>query len=126
MMGTLKNTPMRETTQENCLRNPLGCYCELTAGEFARKAHMTVVVYKHPSAVAEFAGFRRVLSVESCRELALLLSEEGPDQAVGLVCENGETSARMAIRISQEGWQVNHLVGGLGQWRVYHQTARAG
>jgi len=100
-----------------------GCFGELSPSEFNHRKDMTVILHRHPHAVGEFTGFRQVLSVQDCQDVEQMC--RGLPSPLGLVCENGQTSARMAIRLSQKGFTVYHLAGGLGEWRVYHQVVKA-
>jgi len=101
----------------------MGCFRELTPAEFDPRKEMLVVVVHHPHALAEFKGFAGVVAVENCQELESYLKSLDAVPPLGLVCADGETSARMAIRLSQQGRTVSHLAGGLAEWRGYSQQA---
>jgi len=102
-------------------RSPgLGCFTELSPQEFATRKDLVVLLIKAPHAAPEFSGFRRVVPVAcSSQELADVLDRRQP---VGLVCEDGTCSGRLAIRLSQEGFTVVHLSGGLREWHYAFRT----
>ncbi len=96
-------------------------YLELTPQEFRARPDLLVVLVHAPQAQQEFAGFRAVLPLPACQLAAAYLREVPRDQPLGVVCPDGEASARLAIRLAREGYTVAHLCGGLQEW---HRSVR--
>ena len=92
-----------------------GSYHELSAHEFAQRTDLRVLVIKAPHAVS-FFHHDQVVAVEDCRAAEDYLRQWDAPQTVGLVCCDGEKSARLAIRLSRQGHTVVHLAGGLMEW----------
>ncbi|MDH4121167.1 MAG: rhodanese-like domain-containing protein [Deltaproteobacteria bacterium] len=104
--------PARQTmTDSPC------CFLELSPNEFNAMKQALVAVFKHAQAVAEFHGFYKVVAVDTCQELEMLLAKEPTGTPVALVCADGEYSARVALRLAQQGRRPIHLSGGLLEWR---------
>ncbi len=101
-----------------------GCFEELSPKEFNRHKEMVVLLMKAPAAAAEFSEFQAVLHIESPRELPARLENLKPGQALGIICPDGDCSGRLAIRLSNLGYPVYHLGGGLREW--YHCFRKAG
>ena len=95
-----------------------GSYQELSPAEFNHRKDLVVVLVRAPHAEQEFQGYRAVILLKDLRELSSCLEKFLPGQAVGIVCPNGDCSGRLAIRLSNLGYPVYHLGGGLLEW--YH------
>ena len=100
-----------------CCGQPSGSYHELSPHEFHARKDLGVVVLKASAAAGEFADFRAVYSLAGSNEIEAVLADWPRNLAIGIVCQNGECSGRLAIRLSKRGYQVYHLAGGLREWR---------
>jgi hypothetical protein len=98
--------------------SPCGSYEELSPREFSHHKELVVVLMKSPHALSEFEGFRAVIPVGGAQSLPAQLAGLEPGQALGIVCPDGDCSGRLAIRLSNLGYPVYHLGGGLREW--YH------
>ena len=96
----------------------MACFKELTPREFNRHKEMVVVLVRAEHARNEFDAFRDLIVISETRELDAYLDRLEAGQPIGLVCPNGECSGRMALRLSNKGFPVFHLGGGLQEW--YH------
>jgi rhodanese-related sulfurtransferase len=112
---------MTAGAQTSYSRSP-GCFSELSPREFAQRKDLVVLLVKAPEAAAEFAGFRKVIAIPCTHELGDALAGIGPEQPIGLVCPDGDCTGRLAIRLSEDGYSVVHLSGGLQEW---HHTFRS-
>ncbi len=100
-----------------CGPNPPGGFRELSPHEFEREKEMTVIILKDESARDEFKGFQGVYVLPSSRGIEDFLSRNATARVIGLVCPDGDCSGRLATRISRMGYDINHLSGGLREWR---------
>ncbi len=100
-----------------CGPNPPGGFRELSPHEFEQEKDMTVVILKDVSAREEFKGFQAVHVLPSSQGIEEFLSRNTTGQVIGLVCPDGDCSSRLATRISRLGYHINHLSGGLREWR---------
>lgn len=100
-----------------CGPNPPGGFRELSPHEFEREKEMTVIILKDESARDEFKGFQGVHVLPSSHGIEDFLSRTATARVIGLVCPDGDCSGRLATRISRLGYDINHLSGGLREWR---------
>jgi rhodanese-related sulfurtransferase len=111
--------PAPELTAPNrglCGSGAPGSYRELTPHEFHARRELGVVLLKVP-ADQDFATFRQVFPLGSSAEIESVLADWPCERPLGLVCETGECSSRLAIRLSKRGYTVFHLAGGLREWQ---------
>lgn len=97
---------------------PCGSYEELSPCEFNRRKELVVLLMKSPHALTAFEGFRQVIPIPNGQSASEHLAALDPGQALGIVCPDGDCSGRLAIRLSNLGFPVYHLAGGLREW--YH------
>lgn len=102
-----------------------GCYRELSPREFDRHKEMVVVLLKSEHALAEFTGFRALIYAPTGHEAEAHLGALAKGQAIGVVCPDGDCSGRLAIRLSNQGYPVYHLAGGLREWYHSFRDVRA-
>ena len=95
-----------------------GFYQELSPQEFSRRKELVVLLLKAPDAGEAFTGFREVISSADSGALLRAAAKLGRGQPIGIVCIHGDCSGRLAIRLSNQGYSVYHLGGGLWEW--YH------
>jgi len=93
-----------------------GSYRELTPHEFHARRDMGVVLLKVPAG-QDFAAFGQVFTLGCSSEIESVLADWPCERPLGLVCETGECSSRLAIRLSKRGYTVYHLAGGLREWQ---------
>lgn len=111
------NALQQQSTASGPGSQPTGGYRELTPHEFNTHRDMGVVVLKATDAAPEFAGFHQVFSLGCSSEIDSVLQQWPRERALGLVCQDGTCSGRLAIRLSRQGYTVYHLAGGLHEWR---------
>jgi len=97
------------------------CYTELTAHQFTERKDLVVLLLKAPYAAHDFAGFRGVVPLPNGQVASHYVAEIGRGQPIGLVCNDGECSSRVAIRLARAGYAVHHLAGGLREWNRLQQ-----
>ena len=93
-----------------------GFYQELSPQEFNRRKELVVLLLKAPDAGEAFTGFRDVISTADSAALLLAAARLGRGQPIGIVCIHGDCSGRLAIRLSNQGYSVYHLGGGMWEW----------
>jgi rhodanese-related sulfurtransferase len=95
-----------------------GCasFEELTPQQFGQRPELVVLLLHAPHGEHEFGAFRAVVPLPNSRVAAHYVAELPLDQPLGLVCPDGEASARLAIRLARQGRLVVHLAGGLAEW----------
>ena len=111
---------MSEFSHSEKSANPgcCGSFQELSPTEFNNHKDLVVVLLRAERAVDTFEGFKGVIAA-GCNTFALEQVAKLPqDQPIGLVCADGDCSGRLAIRLSNLGYAVFHLSGGLVEW--YH------
>ncbi len=106
------------STEIGTVENSPGFYRELSPQEFNRQKDMVVVLLKADQARSEFADFHTLITISDAHQLKPYLARLPIDQTIGLVCPDGDCSGRLAIRLSNQGFRVYHLGGGLREW--YH------
>ena len=101
-----------------------GSYQELSPTEFSHRKDLVVVLLRAERARDAFDGFRQIIAA-GCNSHALEQVSKLPvTQPIGLVCADGDCSGRLAIRLSNMGYAVFHLGGGLVEW--YHSVRGQG
>ena len=95
--------------------NP-GFYQELSPQEFNRRKELVLLLLKAPDAGEAFTGFRDVISTADSAALLRAAARLGRGQPIGIVCIHGDCSGRLAIRLSNQGYSVYHLGGGMWEW----------
>jgi len=93
-----------------------GSYQELSPVEFNRRKEMVVVLLKSEQAIGSFEGFQGLLPATDVAHVLELVTTLPAGQPLGLVCPDGDCSGRLAIRLSNMGYPVYHLSGGLAEW----------
>ena len=93
-----------------------GFYQELSPQEFNRRKELVVLLLKAPDAGEAFPGFREVISSADSGALLRAAGNLGRGQPIGIVCIHGDCSGRLAIRLSNQGYSVYHLGGGMWEW----------
>ena len=119
------SAPAENQPENNGRKACCGCYEELSPREFERHKELVVLLVKAAHATAEFQGFREVRLLDGAQGLPAHLAELPPDQALGIVCLDGDCSARLTIRLSNLGYPVYHLGGGLREWYHSFRETRA-
>jgi len=112
--------------RRNDPRSGTPSYGELTALQFCQRRDLTVLLLNAPHAEADFAGYRAVIPVPNGQVAPHYLTGLVAGQPLGLVCPDGEWSARVAIRLSRLGYSVFHLAGGLREWYRLQQVGGCG
>ena len=103
-------------TEKSCNPGCCGSFQELSPSEFSHHKELVVVLLRAERARDTFEGYRKVI-VAGCNNHALEQVAKLPaDQPIGMVCADGECSGRLAIRLSNMGYTVYHLSGGLAEW----------
>ena len=101
---------------DNSVNVSPGSYEELSPNEFNHHRGIVVILLKAPQAESEFSGFKSLISVPEIRDIQPLLENIPHHQPIGLVCPDGSCSGRLATRLSNQGFRVYHLGGGLQEW----------
>jgi len=110
-MSELNNTSKSSSNTACC-----GSYEELSPTEFNRHKELVVVLLRSEHASTSFDGFNRLIPADDVAHVVELVSQLPAGQPIGLVCPDGECSGRLAIRLSNMGYPVYHLGGGLMEW----------
>jgi hypothetical protein len=114
--------PPAPETQMPAPRGGTPSYGELTAQQFCQRRDLTVVLLNAPHAESDFTGYRAVIPVPNGQLARHYLSGVEAGQPLGLVCPDGEWSARLAIRLARVGYSVFHMAGGLREWYRLQQV----
>ena len=112
MQGTMPNMEADMDTEAQ----GTGSYKELTPREFNDRRDLLVILLKAPNAGPCFSDFPSVQHAPS-KDAAIEMLAGKTGQRIGLACEDGDCSGRLAIRLSRMGYRVYHLAGGVREWR---------
>ena len=96
-------------------KSGMGSYQELSPHEFSERKDLVVVVIKAPHVLSMFADYQQVIHLDDCKGVHPGLAQ-WKSHTLGLVCQDGDCSSRMAIRLSRLGHKAVHLAGGLNEW----------
>lgn len=99
-----------------------GCYRELSPNEFNARKDLAVIVLKDAEMMEAFRDFSEVRHLPSSSGIDGLLRDWPCERPIGLVCQDGTCSGRLAIRLSRQGFTVYHLAGGINEWRQCSMT----
>lgn len=115
---TAAQTPVAAKFNEGC-----GGFRELAPTEMKSMKGLTIVALKVAGAATLFAGFHKVIALESSRNLEAHLSRLEPNRPIAVVCPDGTCSTRVATRLANQGRTVYHLAGGIRDWNFINRPS---